>query len=249
LAVKGVLDLPMSVLQTLLRDLPETPHVTDIYVGANWMLALVNDAAGVASTPKQISPESRFQIGHHALNEPAHEFARLLFSDDETTAAIGLAVLNALNQPDESRLTKADAADWLSMQCAGKHIAIFGRFPFIEDEIRPFARKVTIFEQTPQNNESSSAEIASLLPEAEIVAITGSTIINHTIDTILPHVQPGSMVVMLGPSTPLNERLFECGIDALFGVRVADVEQVRESVLEGAGFQKIQGLQRMAMFK
>jgi uncharacterized protein len=239
----------MSVLQTLLHDLPETPRVTDIFVGANWILALVDDAAGVASTPKQISPESRFQIGHHALNEPAHEIARLLLSEDETTAAVGLAVLNALHQPDESRLTKADAADWLSAQCAGKHIAIFGRFPFIEDEIRPFARKVTIFEQTPQNDESSSTEIATLLPDAEIVAITGSTIINHTIDTILPHVRPGSIVVMLGPSTPLNERLFECGIHALFGVRVADVEQVKASVLDGAGFQKIQGLQRMAMFK
>src|SRR5262245_52484080 len=102
----------MNVLDTLLRDLPDAARVTAIFVRTNLILALVDNAgtpqAGVASTPKQISPNSHFQIGQHDLNEPAHVFAKLLRSDDDTTAAVGLAVLNALHQPDESRLTKAD---------------------------------------------------------------------------------------------------------------------------------------------
>jgi uncharacterized protein (DUF4213/DUF364 family) len=244
----------MTVVETLLANLPTGCHVTDLYVGVNWILSLVNDTAGtqlagVASTPKQIAAESRFQIGHYALNEDAQASARLLLSDDPTTAAVGLATVNALNRHDETTLHHDDAANWLSAQSANRRIAVFGRFPFIDGEIRPYARNVWVFEQEPQGDELNVSEIARVLPQADIVALTGSTVINHTIDTILPHIKPGSLVVVLGPSTPLSAKLFTCGIDALFGVRVTDVQRVVESVLAGEGFQKMQGLQRVALFK
>jgi uncharacterized protein (DUF4213/DUF364 family) len=244
----------MTVLETLLRDLPLGWCVTDIYVGANWVLSLVNDAnetlhAGVASTPPQIAPKSRFQIGHHKLVGDARDVGRLLCSKDAVSAAVGLATLNALNQPHESLLSNADAADWLSSQAANRSIAIFGRFPFIEDEIRPHARQVWVFEQTPQADELSIAKMSEILPQADIAAITSSTIINHTLDSILSHTKPEATIVLLGPSTPLCDKLFGCGIDALFGVQVANLQQVIDSVMAGEGFQKIQGLRRVSMFK
>lgn len=244
----------MTVLETLLRAVPAGWRVTDVYVGINWVLVPVKNAdgkqqAGVASTPQQIAADSRFQAGHHALNDDIREFAWLLLSPDETTAAVGLAALNALHQPDESLLTSVDAADWLAAQCAGRSVAIFGRFPFIDAEIRPFAREVRVFEQEPQERESSIVDMAHILPRMDVVAITSSSIINHTVDLILPHTRPDSRVVLLGPSTPLTEKLFACGIDGLFGVRVASVSQVIDSVLAGSGFQKMHGLQRVSLFK
>jgi len=244
----------MTVIETLLADLPVGCRVIYVYVGANWILSLVSDSdnmqlAGVASTPRQIAAESRFQIGHYTLDEAAQTTANLLLSDDPTTAAVGLATVNALNRLDEAELYNDDAANWLSAQCVNRNIAMFGRFPFIDGEIRPFARQVWVFEQEPQGDELYISEIAPVLPEADIVAITGSTVINHTIDAILPHVNPDSLVVVLGPSTPLSPKLFNCGVDALFGVRVVDVQRVVESVLAGDGFQKMQGLQRVALFK
>jgi uncharacterized protein (DUF4213/DUF364 family) len=91
--------------------------------------------------------------------------------------------------------------------------------------------------------------MADIVPNADMVAITGSAIINHTIDGIMSHIKPTTLVTFLGPSTPLNKRLFACGIDALFGVWVADVERVIESVTAGEGFQKMQGLARKSLFK
>ena len=244
----------MSVLETLLTDVPVGWRITDVYVGANWTIALVRDTegiqrAGVAATPSEIHPDARFQIGHFALDEAADKVARLLLSDDETEAALGLATLNALNQPDESLLSTADAADWLSAHSAGRSVAVFGRFPFVEDEIRPFARKLWVFEQDPQAGEFGAADMSRILPQAEIVAITSSSILNHTIDSILSHIKPDRIVVLLGPSTPLNAKLFGCGITALFGVRVVDVRQAVESVIAGEGFQKLRGLQRVGMFR
>jgi uncharacterized protein len=244
----------MTVLETLLADCPVGWHVTDAYVGVNWVVSLICDPngmqrAGVASSPKQIAASSRFQVGHHRLSENAGLFGRLLLSEDATEAALGLATLNALNQPSETSLTTTDAADWLSEKSTNRRVAIFGRFPFIDDEIRPHAKQVWVFEQEAQAQELAPLDAVSILPQADIVAITGSAVINHTIDSILPHIRPGSIVALLGPSTPLSEKLFGCGIDALFGVQVSNVEQVIDSVMAGDSFQKMQGLRRVSLIR
>lgn len=244
----------MTALTTLLTDLPVDGRVTDVYVGANWTLALVGlpdgtQRAGVASTPGRIAADSRFQVGHYALNEEAHVIARLLLSEDAAAAAVGLATINALNQPDAAALSTVDAADWLAAQSVNRSIAVVGRFPFIDDEIRPHARRVWVFEQEPHADEFDDTALPTVLPQADIVAITGSSVINHTLDLILPHVKAGGTIVLLGPSTPLSEKLFDSGIDAMFGVRVTSVPQVVESVVAGAGFQHMHGLQRVALFR
>ncbi|HVO41158.1 MAG TPA: DUF364 domain-containing protein [Aggregatilineales bacterium] len=244
----------MTVLDTLLDDFPTGWRVKDVYVGENWIASLAVNGqgviqAGVAMAPHPIAAEARFQIGHCQPDEPAEGLGRRLLSQDMTEAAVALATLNALNQPPENRLTIAHAANWLSAQGAGRTLAIFGRFPFIDAELRPAARQVWVFEQQPGPGEYDGSNVPLLVPQADIVAITGSSVINHTIDTILPYVRPGSTVVLLGPSTPLCEKLFAIGIDAMFGVRVANVQQVVESVVGGAGFQKMQGLQRVALLK
>lgn len=242
------------LLETLLTDLPTGWQATDVYVGVNWVLSLIcnpdgEQIAGIAAAPHPISPEARFQVGHHRLDMSAETLANGLRSSDITQAAVGLAAINALTQIDESRLSSADAANWLTAQSGDKSVAIFGRFPFIEDEIRPYARQLWVFEQQPQADELDSTAIETILPQADIAAITSSTVINHTIDAILPHIRRDSVVALLGPSTPLSEKLFDCGIDALFGVRVVDVAQVIAGVMAGDGFQKLQGLQRVALFE
>jgi uncharacterized protein len=244
----------MSVMDALLSGLPAGWQVTDVYVGENWLLSLVRNSqgtvqAGMANAPEQIASQARFQIGHHKLDEAAEEAARWLLSTDVLEAAVGLATLNALVRAAGDKLATADAANWLTAECMGRSLAIFGRFPFIDTEIRPAARRVWVFEQHPRDGEYDSSAMSALVPQANIVAITGSSLINHTIDAILANVRPGSRIVLLGPSTPLSEKLFDCGIDAMFGVRVVNIQQAVASVVGGAGFQKVQGLQRVALIR
>jgi uncharacterized protein len=242
----------MPLLDVLLTDLPTDRRVTDIYVGANWVLALVQygagiERAGVAAAPVIFPENAHYPIGHYTLNANAAEVVQLLRSDDSTAAAVGLATLNALQQPAESTLTSYDAADWLSAQSSGKIVAIFGRFPFIMDEIRPFAKAVYVFEQHPEAGEYSADAIPQLIPQADLIAITSSTVINHSIDSILQHTSNQQTVILLGPSTPLTSRLFDCGIAALFGVRVSNIEEAKASVLAGEIFRKMHGLERVSL--
>jgi uncharacterized protein len=244
----------MTILDTLLSDLPVGWRVTGVYIGANWVLSLVEAAsgiqrAGVAGSPRQIPPDARFQIGHYAFDEKAESVAQGLRSSDGTVAAVGLATVNALIQPDDSLLTTDDAADWLTAHCKDRCVALFGRFPFIDQEVRPHARQVWVFEQQPQAGELDRAAVSEVVPQADVVAITGSAVINHTIDEIMPYTRPGSIVIILGPSTPLSAKLLESAIDGLFGVRVIHIQQAVDSVIAGVGFQQMSGLQRVALLK
>ena len=243
----------MRVIDTLLSDVPLGGQVSDVYVGINWVLSVVqyNDGtrgAGVAGAPRALAPQADFPVGHYVLKQDAQTVIRFLLSDDESAASVGLATLNALNQRQGLALGDVDGADWLSAQCINRRIAFVGRFPFIDAEIRPFARHVWVFEQAPQGDELSAAQMATVLPQADVVAITSSSIINHSIDSIFAHLVPHSTIALLGPSTPLSAALFAKGVDALFGVWVADVEQVIASVSAGDGFQKMRGLQRKSLF-
>lgn len=244
----------MRVLEKLLEHLPAGWTVTSIDIGQNWMLVQTQHkdgtvGAGVATAPHVFADDAAYAIGSYSLKSDARQIVQLIKSTDPSEAAVGLATLNAIQALSDNDLSPADAADWLAEQSNGKHIAIFGRFPFIEDEIRPFAKQVFVFEQTPKAGEYSANDMPHILPQADIVAITGTTIINHTFDEIVKHTHPDQIGVVLGPSTPLTPRLFDFGIDALFGVRVADVDAVRASVRDHLGFQKVLGLSRVALFK
>jgi len=244
----------MTVLDKLLYTIKTGWIVTSVDVGNNWVLAQVQDEAGqlragVAAAPRTFPDVPAFPVGSHSPNVSAHKLTEGLRSSDPSASAVGLATLNAVNAPDEHQITTEDAADWLSEQTHNKAIAIFGRFPFIQDEIKPFASDVFVFEQTPNDGEYSAEDMPTVLPKADLIAITGTTIINHTIDDILQHTIDQQTVVVLGPSTPLTTLLFDFGIDVMFGVRVVDVDAVRESVQSHLGFQKVQGLQRVSLFR
>jgi hypothetical protein len=243
----------MSVVDRLLDDLPIAEHGVELYIGDNWILSVIRDMdgvqrAGVASTPVAIEQGAGLGIGHQRLDDDPLVIAGWLRSQHEMDAACGLATLNALLKPSAESLKNVDAADWLSAQCVNRSIAIIGRFPFIEDEIRPFARQVWVFEHEPEKHEYGPDEMVNILPQADIVAITGSTLINHTLDSILSRLSDTCLTAVLGPSTPLSEQLFDCNIDVLFGVQVVAVRQTIESIMDGKNFQKLKGLERVSLF-
>lgn len=244
----------MAIIEALLENLPQNLRNQAVYVGDNWVLSLIygddgTQYAGVATAPKYFPDNARFPIGYYALDKDATTIAQLLLSEDGSEASVGLATINALLQIEKSTVSNTDAADWLTEICTERHVAIFGRFPFIDEKVRPFASRVSVFELNPTEGEYGAADMSQILPQADVIAITGSTIINHTLDDILLHISSDSTVALLGPSTTLSTRLFEYGIDALFGVQVVDIQKAIDSVQAGSGFRKMQGLRRVSLFR
>ncbi len=235
------------VLEALLADCPAGGTVVDLVIGRRWTLSVVEIGGkirgGLASPPGALTAAPGMPLG----GREARAAAALAGDDDPGSAAAGLATLNALLEPDPAALLEIDAADWLAARGRGRRVAIFGRFPFIDAEIRPAAAAISVFELDPGPGEFGPADMADVLPRAELVAITASALVNHTLDGILAHIAPEAERVMLGATTPLSPRLFDFGFSLLAGVQVVDVEATVVEIRAGLSFRQMTGLRRVSL--
>jgi uncharacterized protein (DUF4213/DUF364 family) len=247
-----------SILDYTLEGLSPGWQVCRLYLGSNWTISVVqNEAgqcrAGLAATPLLAEHPNKPTLFQPGDNTPppvldAVELAGLVQSMDPLEAAAGLATLNALLSPDPALVKDIDAADWLVEHGCRQKVALVGRFPFI-DELRPVVSQLWVLELAPQPGEYSSDQAPEIIPQADLIAITGSTLVNHTLDGILSLVRPEARVMLLGPSTPLTPILFDFGVDLLSGVEVVDIEMALASVIQGVTFRHMQGVRRVTMQK
>lgn len=244
------------LLHSLLNTLPSDWHPELLYLGHNWTLSIVKNQAGhlqagLAATPAAeiVAAQTQFQAG---ANEPpvadALSLAQGVLSSNPVEAAVGLATLNALLPAQPAVLANIDAADWLITHGRDRRLALVGHFPFIE-ELRPALAQLWVLELSPCSGEYPAEQAPDIIPQAEMVAITSSTLINHTLTGLLNLVSAGAKVMLLGPSTPLSPVLFQFGIDLLSGVQVIDIEAVSASVASQENFQKMKGVRRVTMVK
>jgi uncharacterized protein (DUF4213/DUF364 family) len=88
-----------------------------------------------------------------------------------------------------------------------------------------------------------------VLPRADVVALTGTSLINHTFDDLIGLCRPGAFVILLGGSAPLTPVLFDRGVDAVSGTRVVDVPAALQTVGQGATFRQIAGRRLLTMMR
>lgn len=178
------------------------------------------------------------------------ELAALLRSESPPEAAVGLATVNALVDGAQGKAVEDNAREILKRRGHGRSTAMIGRFPFV-DSLRRSCRELWIFERGRGRGPSDLGEehFAELLPEAEVVAISATTLINHTLEQVLSFVRPEAFLMMLGPSTPMVPCLFKLGFDVLCGTRVDDPERVLRVVGEGAVTSQIAGVRRLCLWR
>jgi hypothetical protein len=172
----------------------------------------------------------------------AGELAEYARSDNQLEASIGVAAINSLLIVDENRAEEINAIEVLVENGRGKNVALVGHFPFIS-RLHSAVGKLWVIEQRPAEGEYPAESAADLIPQADVVAITSSALINHTLDELLALCRHDALVMMLGPSTPLSPVLFNYGVDILSGSRVVDEAAVLRTVGQGASFQQVEGVQ------
>lgn len=87
------------------------------------------------------------------------------------------------------------------------------------------------------------------IPKADVVAITGTAFINHTMENLLSLCRPDSLLMILGPSTPLTPLLFNYGVTYLSGARVANEEAAVTTITQGASLPQVKGIRLVTMAK
>ena len=92
-------------------------------------------------------------------------------------------------------------------------------------------------------------EADNLIPQADVVAITGTSLTNHTLDHLLELCSQGAYVILLGDTAPLSPILFDYGVYAISGTKVVNPELALRCVSQGANFRQIRGVKRLTMMR
>jgi uncharacterized protein (DUF4213/DUF364 family) len=157
-----------------------------------------------------------------------------------------VAAINSLSEVDESQVVEINAGDVLMQQGRDKHVALVGHFPFIP-QLRASAGELWVIEQRPAAGEYPPEAAMNLIPRAEVVAITGTALINHTLDGLLALCDPKALVMILGPSTPLSPMLFDHDVSLLSGAQVIDEAAALGTLCQGATFQQMEGVRLVTL--
>ncbi len=238
----------MNLLEKLLATLPTTPvPVRKVLVGIHWTM-VCSRYGGLSST--MINQEAH---GHAQLSDvgclhqkSAQDLARWALSDNSLEASIGVAALNSLLEIDQSSIRPVNAAEVIAQHCPGRNLAIVGHFPFVE-RMKTIARNCWVIEKRPAPGDFLEERAPELIPQADVVAITGTALINHTLEGLLSLCRPSALVMILGPSTPLSPLFFEAGVSFLSGARVVDEESASQTIQQGAIFPQVKGVRLLTL--
>ena len=237
----------MKILDDLISSLGDDSPVHEVYACVFWT-AVVSKHCGLASTLHEEHPYHRAVRDVGKLRQKsALEMAEYAKSDNVLEASIGMAAINSLIDINEAECTEQNAFDILMQKGRGRNIAIVGHFPGIS-KLRDIASKLWVIEQNPYEGDSPAKAAEEILPQADVIGITGSSFINHTVEKLLD-LGKNSFVVMIGPTTPVSPVLFDFGVDIIAGVKVVESEKVIRSISEAATFPQIEGLKRITMDK
>jgi uncharacterized protein (DUF4213/DUF364 family) len=242
-------------VDAILEAAAEAPaaDLIDVRVGSFWVVVRTGLGAGMASVLRSedhLHGSKPISAAGELHRRTPMELTGLLRSDSPPESAIGLAAANALLSPTAAGLREEKAVAILRERGRGRKVAMIGRFPFA-DGLREDCDQLWIFERGLNRRQEDLGEEAmeQLLPQAEVVVVTATTLLNQTLPSVLAGVRPDAFVMLLGPSTPLTPALFRFGFDVLCGTVVDDPEAVLRAVEQGAVTSQITGVRRVCLWK
>jgi uncharacterized protein (DUF4213/DUF364 family) len=243
----------VNTIDMLLGSLQADASVRQVLVGALWTAAVLSTdppRCGLASTlrPATHPDGSPVSLAGRLLEYSGRELVELLRSPSSLEASIGMAAFNALLDVDEGSCAEVNAREVVLERGAGRRVAIVGHFAFVE-QVRQAAAECWVLELHPRPGDLPAGRATEVLPQADVIALTGTSLINHTFDDLIGLCRPDAFVILLGGSAPLASVLFDRGVDAVSGTRVVDVPAALQAVGQGATFRQIPGKRLLTMLR
>ena len=212
--------------------------------------------AGACATPLRSIPEAVCcPSSAMAMPFPGKlrgRLARELLKETEAASgirrAVGIATMNALAAmcwerratPDVTLQSGVNAYDAANIQ-PGEHVVVVGAFvPFLK-ALKRARQPFTVLEMdagTLKPDELAhfrpAEHAGEVVPEADVVLLTGTTLVNDTLEHLLALCRPNARVVIVGPTVGLYpDAFFRRGVDVLGGVRVTAPDAFLDALAEG----------------
>ncbi len=234
----------MTLLDIVTNNLPDG-QVTQVSIGLHWTAVVVeNDSGRACGLATTLIPTGE----HHGsadvpeagslTNKSAYEIIQTFGNVSQVMNSVAIATINAVLPQTPSLWVDMNAEDVIKKNGKGKRVVIVGSFPFV-DRLREKVGELVVIEKTPKPGEVSAERAPDFIPSADVVAITGMTIINQTFESLFKLCSPQATVLVLGPSTPLCPELLKHGIQLLSGSIVTNIDSVVKAASQGANFRQL----------
>ena len=239
----------MKILDDLILSLKGSEFpVKSVHACVFWT-AVITKHCGLSSTFRDEGvPHDRGvrDVGN-LTRKAALELAEYAKSKNLLEASIGMATVNSLIDIDESKCIEKNAFEILLEKGKEGNVAVVGHFPWIP-KLREKIKNFWVLEQRLREGDLPSKDADRILPQCDVVGITGTSFINHTLEGLLALCEK-AFVVLIGPTSPLSSILFDYGIDAICGSKVVDEDKVIQPVSQGATFREVVGVKLVTLAK
>ena len=234
---------------------PEEIRIGIFYTG----VVLSSGHAGMSYTPVQEIPEAVCCPRSHAkmpaagdlLNKEITELMDYALDDNVLKAAVGMATINALSavllEDNDCKYKPSAYGNALELVdiTGNDTVAMVGAFtPFIK-KISEITEKLFVIEKNPRVvgkddtfKIESADRLEEIIPQADILIITGVTLVNHTLGPILDLAKKANEIVVVGPTASVYpEPLFARGVTVMGGVKITDASKMIHLIGEaGSGY-------------
>lgn len=233
---------PKYVYELLLDHCSSDAVVDNLLIGLVWTLCQSRDktSTGLAMSPGVATRTLKWS--GNLTGKPITDLAAWILEWDPYQATVAMAAINScinsrplpdslLLEPDAEHANLAVFEHFLP-QLQGKNVVVIGHYPGIEryqDQM-----KLNVLEKQPVAEDLPDSACEFLLPQADWVFLTGSSIANKTFPR-LAELAAGAKTVLMGPSVPWLPQLHEFGIDYLAGVEVVDADALYHTAAQGGG--------------
>ena len=224
------------VYELLLDAVQSQQTVTSVTIGLVWTICQAKHQ-GLAMSPQL--PTRTLSWSGTLAGKPLNELCAWINEWDAYQASVGMAAINAGLSCNVDRLqgTTLNAGnlavfEYFLPQLQGKKVVVIGRYPHIERYAEQF--DLQIIERQPNANDYPDPACEFLLPTADWVFLTATSLINKTFPR-LAELASSATTVLMGPTTPWLTELKEFNIDYLAGVKIIDPEKLQQTVQEGGG--------------
>jgi uncharacterized protein (DUF4213/DUF364 family) len=217
---------------------------------------LSNGLAGACATPIKTIPEAvccpssamAMPFPGKLRGRPALDLAREALGENGIRRAVGIAAMNALADtcwrhrphPEAELRLGMDAFDATEIH-PGDNVVVVGAFvPFLR-ELKRRHQPFLVLEQDPATLKADelpffrpAEQAGTVVPQADVLLITGTTLINDTLEELLGLAKPTARVTMVGPTVSLLPDAFlRRGADILGTVRITAPDAFLEMLAEG----------------
>lgn len=229
--------------------------INHVLLGINWTMTEFYDeslatseksdnAWGIGLSFSPVDLPRNISWSGTAAGRPAYELVRWIVHENPAAVAVGLATVNAfVNRSDNSLLKKAkpltfsdqphlSVFNYFAPKLAGANVVIIGRYPGLDHFKSKFQFKC--IERRPGPKDYPESEAVRLIPQADWVFITASSIANKSILELLSLCEDAKIVLM-GPSMPWISEWADLGVNYLAGVEIVDPDSLKAIVSEAGG--------------